>query len=171
MIWQQKGWPYLTWNNKELSYVLGEVRNRQGRLAGKTGLLGMDIKKEALLNAMANDIIKSCELEGKLLGENRVRASVASHLKMHWPNPPVKDPLIEQTVKVMIDALSNYRQPVTEERIFKWKEAFGAAGKDQPDETDDRKAPIHTNGNMYGAFDSLQIAEEFRRFIKWIDIV
>ena len=81
-IWQQKGWPYLTWNNKELLHVLGEVRNRQGRLAGKASLLGLDLKKEALLRVITTDVVSSAELEGRLLDENLVRLSVANQLKI-----------------------------------------------------------------------------------------
>jgi len=170
-IWQQKGWPYLTWNYKELSYVLGDVRNRQGRLAGKTSMLGIDLKKEALLNSITHDILKSFELEGKLLDENQVRSLVSSHLKINTLKSSAKDPLIEQTVNVMIEALSNYRQPITEECMFKWEKAFGAIKKNHSDGVDCRKALIHTNGSNLYAYDSFLISEELKRFVKWLNTV
>ena len=168
-IWQQKGWPYLTWNNKELSYVLGEVRNRQGRLAGKSGLLGLDIKKEILLNSITNDIVKSFELEGKFLDEDTVQASVAGHLNIKLPSLPPKDPLIEQIVNVTIDALSNYRQPVTEARIFKWKKAYSAANNKQFEQINYRLIIENADhSNLYPS-DSLRISDEVKRFIKWMN--
>ena len=144
-IWQQKGWPYLTWNNKELSYVLGEVRNRQGRLAGKASLLGIDLKKEVLLDSITNDIVNSSELDGKILDFNLVRSSVAGHLNINLSNHKIKDPIIEQLVNVTIDALSNYRQPVTEERIFKWKKAYGATNTYHLNAVGYRNARINAN--------------------------
>jgi len=170
-IWQQKGWPYLTWNYKELSYVLGDVRNRQGRLAGKTSMLGIDLKKEALLNSMTRDILKSSELEGKLLDENQVRSFVASHLKINMIKLPAKDPLIEQNVNVVIEALTNYRQPITEECIFKWKKIFGAINKNYSDQMDYRKALINTNGSNLYTYNSFLISEEIQRFMKWLNTV
>ena len=170
-LWQQKGWPYLTWNNKELSYVLGEVRNRQGRLAGKAGLLGLDLKKEVLLDSISNDIIHSSKLEGKVLDENLVRASVAGHLNITKHNLPIKDPLIEQTVNVTIDALSNYRQPVTEERLFQWKKGFDATNPHQSFAVGYRNARVNTNDSNLYAYDSLLISEEIQRFIKWMNTV
>ena len=170
-IWQQKGWPYLTWNNKELSYVLGEIRNRQGRLAGKASLLGMDLKKEVLLDSISRDVIKSSELEGKRLDENLVLSSVAGHLNISMSNLPAKDPLIEQIVNVTIDALSNYRQPVTEERIFQWKKAFSATNKCHSDTVGYRNARIDAKGSNLYTYDSLLISEEIQRFMKWMNTV
>ena len=34
-IYQQEDWPNFTWNINELSNLLAEVRNKQGRLIGK----------------------------------------------------------------------------------------------------------------------------------------
>jgi len=168
-IWQQKGWPYLTWNNKELSYVLGEVRNRQGRLAGKSGLLGLDIKKEILLNSITNDIVKSSELEGKTLEENTVQSSVAGHLNIKIPGLPPKDPLIEQIVNVTIDALSNYRQPITETRIFKWKKAYSAANSNHFEQIGYRPILENPKNNNLYACDSLLISDEVKRLLKWMN--
>ena len=170
-IWQQKGWPYLTWNNKELSYVLGDVRNRQGRLAGKSGLLGLDIKKEILLNSITSDIVKSAELEGNFLDEDIVQASVAGHLNVRMPSMPTKDPLIEQIVNVTIDALSNYRQPVTEERIFKWKAAYSATSNNHFKQIDYRQILENKKGSNLYVDNSLQITTEMQRFIKWMNTV
>ena len=159
----------MTWNNKELSYVLGEVRNRQGRLAGKASLLGIDLKKEVLLDSISDDIVKSSELEGKRLDENLVRSSVAGHLNFAKFNLPAKDSLIEQTVNVKIDALSNYRQPVTEERIFKWKKGFSATNNHSADTAGYRNARINTDGSGLYTYDSLLISEEIQRFIHWMN--
>ena len=169
--WQQKGWPYLTWNYKELSYVLGEIRHRQGRLAGKVSVLGLDFKKEILLDSITVDIVKSFELEGKILDENQVRSSVASHLHMNPPGLSAKNLLIEQTVKVTIDTLSDYRRPVTEERIFLLKKIFGAINENQFDEVSYRKDRLNPSGGNLYAHNSLPISEEMKRFIRWMNTV
>ena len=168
-IWEQKGWPYLTWNYKELSYVLGEIRNRQGRLAGKASVLGLDLKKEILLDSITADIVKSSELEGKILDENQVRSSVAGHLHMNRPNLPAKNLLIEQIVDVTIDTLSNYRRPVTEERIFLLKKIFGAIDKNPFNEVSYRQDRINPSGNNLYTYNSLPISEEMKRLIKWMN--
>jgi Fic family protein len=170
-IWQQKGWPYLTWNNKELLHMLGEVRNRQGRLAGKTSLLGLDLKKEALLNIITMDVINSAELEGITPDEDLVRASVANRLKIRLTERITPLPHIDRMVEVTMEALQNYRQPVTEETIFNWRTALG--WDESVNGYHYRSAAIlkpeqDADGLLY-IQDPTVIPDEMRRFLKWLN--
>ncbi|MDR2918319.1 MAG: DUF4172 domain-containing protein [Tannerella sp.] len=171
-IWQQKGWPYLTWNNKELSYILGEVRNRQGRLAGKTSLLGIDLKKDLILDAISKEIIQSAALEGKILNEPLVRISVLKHFKIsNLKNALDTDPEIDKIVQVTTDALLNYKQPITEERIFKWKKALSQSDKEPYFRNAMIETPINPTAGHFYIQDSLLIPSEMKRFIEWINTV
>ena len=100
--------------------ILGEVRNRQGRLVGKTSLLGIDLKKNALLNAISNEILRSAELDGYTLDADKVRLSVIHQLKLEKktqkPDHDI-DIAVDDIVRVSTDVLRNYLEPVTEERI------------------------------------------------------
>jgi Fic family protein len=150
--------------------VLGEVRNRQGRLAGKSGLLGLDLKKETLLHAISDDIVKSAGLEGITLDDKLVQSSVAGYLNFRNHHLPAKDPLIENIVNVTIDALSNYRQPVTESRIFHWKKACNILhNSDMSYEVNYCNSFTGSrNGALY-AFDSMALGDEVNRLIKWLN--
>ncbi|MDR3269575.1 MAG: DUF4172 domain-containing protein [Tannerella sp.] len=170
-IWQQQGWPYLTWNIKELSYVLGEARNRQGRLAGKVSLLGLDLKKEILLHSITMDVIKSAELEGKLLDEAMVNTSVARQLKLNLPGSPETNPAIDRMVQVCTDALLNYYQPVTEKRIFDWKKALSASGQDAEYRNALTSETTNTQTGDLHMQDSSLIPDEMKRFLKWINTI
>ncbi|MDR0757875.1 MAG: DUF4172 domain-containing protein [Tannerella sp.] len=172
-IWQQKGWPYLTWDNKELLHVLGEVRNRQGRLAGKVSLLGLDFKKEVLLKTVTTDIVRSVELEGHALDENQVRASVANCLKLRLPEQSTIDPPVDRTVRVMIEALQNYRQDITEETIFNWRTALS---RDKSSAGNHYRSvaisePEEANGGLLYIQNPAIIPDEMRRFIKWLNTI
>jgi Fic family protein len=170
-IWQQKGWPYLTWNNKELLHMLGEVRNRQGRLAGKTSLLGSDLKKEALLKIVTADVVHSAGLEGIALNEDQVRSAAAGRLKIRLPERVTPPPSVERMVAATMDALHNYRLPVTEEAIFSWRTALGW---DEPaNDYHYRSAAIlrpeqDADGLLY-LQDPTVIPDEMRRFLKWFN--
>ena len=169
-IWQQKGWPYLTWNNKELSYILGEVRNRQGRLAGKTSLLGADLKKDALLDAISKEIIQSAALEGKTLDVTSVRISVSKQMDITaFKRTFDTDPEIDQIVQVTTDALLNYQQPVTEERIFKWKKALSYSNKEPDYRNTMSGSPIDIDTGHFYIQDTSLIPSEMKRFLQWIN--
>ncbi len=53
-IWQQKEWPHFIWDDAKLSYKLGRVRSLQGKLVGKMGVLGFDLKNSAMLNTLVS---------------------------------------------------------------------------------------------------------------------
>ncbi|MDR2138837.1 MAG: DUF4172 domain-containing protein [Tannerella sp.] len=168
-IWQQRGWPCLTWNFKELSSVLGEVRNRQGRLAGKMSLLESDLKKEIFLKFTTFDIIKSAELEGRMLDRKAVSLSVAQQLKLGARRQAIADPAIDRTVGVMVDTLLHFDQPVTEQRILDWKKRLSASGE----EAEYRNTPLYrTEGNTEAFLcfrNASLIPDEMKRFIQWLN--
>lgn len=46
-IYQQLGWPGFSWDNNQIASLLAEIRNKQGRLLGKTESLSQTLKLEA----------------------------------------------------------------------------------------------------------------------------
>ncbi|MDO4704294.1 Fic family protein [Tannerella sp.] len=168
-IWQEKGWPYLTWNYQEVMSILGEVRNRQGRLVGKTSLLGIDLKKNALLNSISNEIIRSAELDGQILDAQKVRSSVSRQLKLEKRQNPDDDidMAVDGIVRVSTDALLNYLQPITEERLYGWKDELSPETSCHTDVL----TPTITPGVLppFAMQDMSPISREMKRFIRWIN--
>jgi Fic family protein len=162
---KQKEWPYLTWDDKELSSVLGEVRNRQGLLTGKVSLLGLDLKHKALLDTLTMDILQSVALEGVYLNEPQVRTSVARHLHIRIANGVEYNPVIDAVVQTAMDVLTNYRQPIDEGRIFRWKRAFGALYEEAEGHSPSAEVQYPNTP------DALRIEGEMNRFIRWFNTV
>lgn len=73
-IYQDTNWPGFTWDDKSLLILLSKARNLQGKLIGKMEAIGFSLREEAMLKTLTIDIVKSNEIEGKLL--NSVMASV-----------------------------------------------------------------------------------------------
>ena len=123
-IWEHSGWPYLTWDNKELSPLLGEVRNKQGQLTGKISLLDNDLKNKTIHGAVVSDIIESANIEGFPLDEEQVMITTGLYLsKKRFQLSKTEDTSVGAS-QIFIDALYNYKNPITEERIFNWKYAL-----------------------------------------------
>ena len=49
-IHQLRNWPHFTWDNDDLLYRLGNVRNIQGKLVGKMEALGFDLRNYELVD-------------------------------------------------------------------------------------------------------------------------
>ena len=123
-IWEQNGWPYLTWDNKELSPLLGEVRNKQGALTGKVSTLCDELKYRTLHKTVISDIMASARIEGIQPDKEPVKIATGKYLSKKSFKLSDTDDLSIGASQVFIDALFNYNQTITAERLFLWKYAF-----------------------------------------------
>lgn len=67
-IHEREDWPRFTWDHEALAEPLAGVRHRQGRLLGRMESLGFDLRAEAVLRTLTEDVLKSSEIEGELRG-------------------------------------------------------------------------------------------------------
>src|SRR5690606_41798230 len=81
-IHEIEGWPRLDWRADALADRLAAVRHRQGLLLGRMHTLGFDLRAEAVLETLTEDVLKSSEIEGELLDKDQVRSSIARRLGM-----------------------------------------------------------------------------------------
>src|SRR5665213_2352469 len=79
-IHEQKEWPLLTWDQAKLAGLLTEVRHLQGRLLGRMEGLGFQLREEATLQTLTQDVIKTSEIEGEELDASQVRSSLARRM-------------------------------------------------------------------------------------------
>jgi Fic family protein len=130
-LWETDTWPDFTWDAATLLPLLTRVSRAQGRLLGKMEGLGFEeLKDEAHLNAMTDDVVKSSEIEGEELPPDQVRSSIARHLGMtHVKNLVASSRDVDGMVELMTDATTNYDVPLTRRRLFNWHESLFPTGK------------------------------------------
>ena len=117
-LWEQKDWPKLTWDNDTLARPLAQISREQGRLLGKMEGLGFELRDEAHLHTLTEDVVKTSEIEGETLERDQVRSSIARRLGMDVGGLVPADRDVEGVVEMMLDATGNYDQPLTEDRLF-----------------------------------------------------
>ncbi|NOX67488.1 MAG: Fic family protein [Chlorobi bacterium] len=128
-IYQHENWPNFIWDIRELSDLLAEVRNKQGRLIGKMEALGFDLQNEAFLETLTSDILKTNEIEGIVLNKEEVRSSIARRLGIDIGGLPPINRNIEGIVDMMFDATNNFDKPLTKKRLFDWHYALFPMGR------------------------------------------
>jgi len=119
-IYGRPEWPAFEWNNDTLVQVLGRVRHLQGRLSGKMEALGFTFRDEANLTNLTLDVVRSSEIEGEKLDSDQVRSSVARHLGMDIAGLIPSDRNVDGVVEMTLDAIRNFKDPLTVERLFSW---------------------------------------------------
>ncbi len=105
------------------------MRYLQGKLLGKVELLGFELRNEANLETLIQDVVKSSEIEGELLNPELVRSSIAVHLGLDYKGKENKDRHIDGIVEMMLDATQNSDKSLSDDRLFGWHSALFPAGR------------------------------------------
>lgn len=128
-IHQLKNWSQFKWEEEAFITLLSEVRNLQGRLMGKVELLGFQLKDEANLETLIQDVVQSSEIEGEILNPELVRSSIATRLGLENSGLEHSDRHIDGVVEMMLDATQNNNKTLNEERLFGWYSALFPSGR------------------------------------------
>ena len=182
-IHQRPEWPNFTWNEKLLLQRLVQIGNKQGRLIGRMEGLGFSLQNEATLLNMTSEVIKSSEIEGEILDHDQVRSSIARRLGMDIAGLVPSDRSVDGVVEIMIDAVQNYKEPLTEERLFNWHAALFPTGRSGMQRIvvggwrlNDPESPMQVVSGPMGkekvhfeAPSADRLKEEMKRFLDWFN--
>jgi Fic family protein len=122
-------WPVLTWDAETLTEPLAAVRHQQGRLLGRMEALGFDLRCEAHVTALTDEVVRSSAIEGERLDVAEVRSSITRRLGLDTAGLPVPSRHVEGVVEMMVDATRRCDDPLTAERLFGWHAALFPTGR------------------------------------------
>ena len=127
-IYENPDWHSFRWCGDKIQKLLFDIKKAQGYLFGKMDSLGFDIKNNALLQVLTENIIKSSEIEGQFLDKHLVRSSVARRLGIDIGGETGVSGDIEGVVEMMLDATQDYSKEMSKERIIGWHAALFPTG-------------------------------------------
>jgi Fic family protein len=128
-IYEHKDWPSFNWADQKITSKLADIRHRQGRLLGRMEGLGFDLNREALLNTLTNDVVKSAAIEGENLNPDEVRSSIARRLGINIAGLIPASRNVEGIVEMMLDATQSFSKLLTKKRLFDWHAALFPTGR------------------------------------------
>lgn len=181
-IHERDDWPNFQWNSAKLTDSLAAVRHRQGRLIGRMEALGFELRAEAVLHTLTEDVLKSSEIEGESLEKMQVRSSLARRLGMDIGALIRADMHVEGIVEMMLDATQKYSEPLTDERLFAWHAALFPTGRsgmtkitvgawrtDQSGPMQVVSGPVGRERIHYQAPAAQRLKKEMRTFLSWFN--
>src|SRR5438270_7785043 len=121
-------WPHFDWNPERIAESLVAIRHQQGRLLGHMEALGFNLRQEATLQVLTEDVLTTSEIEGERLDAEKVRSSIARRLGIDIGALKPADRNVEGIVEMMLDATRHYDQPLTDERLFAWHASLFPTG-------------------------------------------
>ena len=182
-LYNYQNWPIFEWNSGKLLVLLSYVRNQQGKLIGKMGALGFELRNEANLEILTQEIIKSSEIEGEILDREQVRSSIARRLGLDISGLVYSDRNVDGIVDLMVDATKNFDKEMNKERLFSWHSALFPTGQSgiykiiTGNWRNDSTGPMQVVSGALGkekvhyqAPPAAQIEDEMRIFLDWFNL-
>ncbi|HEY3856759.1 MAG TPA: Fic family protein [Verrucomicrobiae bacterium] len=183
-IHERRDWPEFRWDEGMLAPLLVEARHLQGRLQGRMEALGFQLREEATLQTLTQDVVKTSEIEGERLDADTVRSSIARRMGLDIGALPQVDRNVEGIVEVMLDATGHHDALLTQERLFGWHAALFPTGRSgmrrikaggwRTDESGPMQVVSGAIGREkvhYEAPGDERLKKEMGRFIKWFNAV
>jgi len=144
--------------------------------------LGFSLRKEAVLQTLTQDVVKSSEIEGEALDSQQVRSSIARRLGIDIGALVPADRNVEGVVEMMLDATQNYDKPLTKKRLFDWHAALFPTGRSSMHKIrvgkwrDDKSGPMQVVSGPIGrervhyeAPQAKKIPREMTAFLSWFE--
>ncbi len=144
--------------------------------------LGFELRGEAVLAILTEDIVKSSAIEGEDLNRDQVRSSIARRLGMDIAGLVHTDRNVEGVVEMMLDATQNFGKPLTQERLCDWHAAMFPTGRSGMTPITvgawrrDENGPMQVVSGPYGrekvhyqAPAAEKLTEEMAAFLAWFE--
>ena len=181
-IWQHRDWPHWVFDSKRLTPLLAQVHGAQGYLLGRMVDLGLDLRDQALLRILTEDVLNTSEIEGEILNADSVRSSIARRLGVDIGGLSPTDRQVEGVVDMVLDATQRHHTPLTAERLFGWHAALfptgysglatikvGAWRDDALGAMQVVSGPLHRQTIHYQAPAASVLDAEMAEFLKWFN--
>ncbi len=182
-VWQRNDWPHWVYDHKRLAPLLAQLHLKQGYLLGRMHDLGLNLRDQATLRILTEDVLKTSEIEGETLKLDSVRSSIARRLGVDIGALAPADRHVDGVVDMVLDATRGHNIPLTTERLFGWHAAIFPTGYSSLTKIrvgqwrDDAQGPMqvvsgpmHRQKVHYEAPPAVLLDAEMGDFLNWFNL-
>jgi Fic family protein len=175
-IWQQSDWPNFRYDKRMLEDRDNEFRISSERLAGRFEALPVAYQKDATIDLMLSEAIKTSAIEGEELDRESVRSSLLSLITSDTL-PDTSDQKAAGAASLLVDVRKNWQAPLTHELLGKWQSMavpeqrytsiLRGAYRNDPTPMQIVSGPYGREKVHYEAPPAAQVPDEMARLIDW----
>ncbi len=175
--WQKQDWPHFTYDKEPIEPLEAHFLQHSGILLGSFEHLDHTDKSELTVTLIANEAMKTSEIEGEYLNRDSLQSSIRRQFGLETDKRKV--PPAEQGIaQLMVDLYRSFKGPLTHPHLFSWHEM---ATKGREDLKDVGRYRTHTepmqvvSGSIYNpkvhfeAPPSKVVKKEMTRFLHWFN--
>ena len=119
-IWEETNWPNFQYNKQDFTGRNIEFRIKSERLMGRVESLPVDCQKNAIIDLMLSEAIKTSAIEGELLDRESVKSSLLA-LMSSESIAVSSNQKSAGAAALLIDVRRNWSTPLTHELLGKWQ--------------------------------------------------
>ncbi|NQT59863.1 MAG: Fic family protein [Bacteroidetes bacterium] len=119
-IWEHQNWPNFTFDTSATERLLHRIHYLHGTLDAAAMTVDTAAREKIQIEMLADETLKSNEIEGVLLEAASVWSSVSLRLGIDNSVPKKLDKGSENAAALVMDAVQNHNTPLTCERLFGW---------------------------------------------------
>lgn len=167
------GWPNFFWTENEINELEKKALLELGYLSGRFADIGFDNALASEVETMTNNVVSTFEIEGMKLDTEGVRSSIARKFGYTLQNPVPYNHFIEGIVEMMVEATQDYKNELSEEKLFKWHRLLFPStvdltvGEWRTDEMSVVSGTLGRERIHYRAPSAERVADEMKKFIEW----
>ncbi len=119
-IWEDVVYPHFQYDFKKLETRLASVSRKQGELNTLGKIISKKNLQESQVLALEEEIISSWAIENEILDRQSVKSSIKEKLGFESVAHYREKTKESNFVDILIDANSNYTEPLSVEKLFGW---------------------------------------------------
>lgn len=179
-IWQYPNWPSFEFDLNSVQDTLYLYARISGEVVGGFQQIQENDQKDALLDIIVAEALKTSEIEGEYYDKKDIRSSLRNHLGFSTKMERVKDKRAISISKLMVHTRETFDKELTATDLFEWHKILMEAHSDIDRESIGTwrvgKEPMQIISGAYGhekvhyeAPPSKQVPKEMEQFICWFN--
>lgn len=175
-IWEQSNWPNFEYAEHEFVERNNEFRINSERLMGRVESLPEEYQKDAIIDLMLSEAIKTSAIEGEVLDRESVRSSLLALIASE-SIPVSADQKTVGAAALLVDVRKNWKTPLTHEILGQWQSMsvpeqrlsliMRGCYRNNPSPMQIVSGSYGRHKVHYEAPPSKQVPDEMDQFIRW----
>jgi Fic family protein len=118
--WQQPDWRQFRYSVTGLADLLSTFAEDSAHTSGMLRAMPKEANRDAVINMMVAEALKTSEIEGELLQRSDVLSSIRNNLGLSQTKEKVKDKRVQGVAELMIAVRDSFGSPLSEKDLFRW---------------------------------------------------
>lgn len=177
-IWQDKNWPEFKYDASSIESDVIAFSMGLGQSKSIIELIDPATSEEIISEILADEAMKTSEIEGEMLARSDVVSSIRKNLGIHSKQASaVRDPRAKGVAKMIVDLRKTALEPLSESMLFRWhKYLFEGNNRLNVGTWRSHSEPMQVVSGAIGreivhyqAPPSKNVPKEMNRFIQWFN--